>query len=1384
MLQILQLQDVWKRFCDLCAQMNEDVPPSFKSRLSTFKQKLSESVGDIFYFYQPKNRDIHERQMLLVPRKRLHELIQTADEDVVPSSMHTNNLSYESDVMTIVHSALLCRKQLDEQPGYKGLNVSNELSRSVVPELLHLWLSVVSKGHEAVDDFFNNKDCEETEVDEFNYCAGVDSDESDDDTDVEDEEEKPNERVNDSNCFLFYLRLLLFLLSILNLIFLILDLNNRILSIAQDIVYVTSKGKKLTPKHVGLALAMHQKTRSRKLVSLFNKAGHCVTYKEVLQIDRALAEMTLESLDYSTGAVTPPNIVSCDDATKLFEGAIEPFVPVLHITADNIDLLTDTIDGKNTFHATQMVVFQRGGKSSDDSLNMIQVKKGSSCLQVPEILNFLPENQPLEEEPKFNKTVELEWYDDSDCCSVKEARTKDFTFIYTRQDKPDGDKIGWTQFNKSISTNNLPLTASGFMPLILNPAHEFNTLVTVASRCIAVADKLNYPYVVLTVDQQLHIKLLDVKWSSPIFQERLVLMMGGFHIACNYMKAIGQHMACTGLAEMWVESGVLAEGSAQKVLNGKAYAKGMRIHKLTYQALWRILLPRFLDFLVIDYYKIYELLLSLPEDDQLSVIYCGDNGIEKYVKIFLETEVKKNVNFSLWITYIECVAILLMFTRSVRDGQWKLYLTCLNKMLPLLARYDHYNYLKSLTVHIAEMKQLPDIVKTAFECGDFVVKKTNAKFNHVAADHAQEWLVGTSKDSGGIVGVTNKESTLQRWALSFHWRTEITNKTFSMYGLTPKINKHIEENPGRRKRDISDENTILKYLVHLKVLASDNSLDQLQNVATKDVATNEIQVSILGAYDEGRKTAIAFVKERLILQENESTTISFNQTISKVNALTMADLYRPVSTTNLEKKSKSVDNNFLQRLTMSFQAGRRIDLQAILKHELHKFPTSLTDVNGNLRTGDDNALSNHLCKEVHCVNTLPLNELSSHLIINGSEMMASIQKLSTTKTFGDYGNQFVSEVKKMSWNYPMVDVLFDFKIGHRIPVNNSQKRPKLLVPIRRIIESENVPLPQNMRNYLSLPTNESDLSNFLCEKLAAVNSNSTTFVVSGGFSEKTKVDCSDKSFDALPLYSNHDYAKTRVVLHAINSEAEKIVVLSKDTELLLLLIYHFDKMRCKELWLQKESSRKRVFIPVHTIVESLSMEVKLNVLSYHFLTGSYFTSYLHGIGKASGWKIYESNSMLLCGLGEPTLTSEVINSVEEFFVKLYKVDEDIKTADSARHFLFGKLKSLPDLPPTTDSLRFHIYRCHNQTQIFKNAHLNNIPAEDSDHSGWRLNNNNQWEPILSSLEAVPSMYDEMKSCGCAKGRCGDNRCFCHKKGLPCMPLCKCGGNCKNNDSEP
>ena len=62
-------------------------------------------------------------------------------------------------------------------------------------------------------------------------------------------------------------------------------------------------------------------------------------------MDTASAKKSLESMDLSSDAVTPPNFV---------EGRFVNF------TADNIDVNDASFDGKNSFHATQVAAWLKG----------------------------------------------------------------------------------------------------------------------------------------------------------------------------------------------------------------------------------------------------------------------------------------------------------------------------------------------------------------------------------------------------------------------------------------------------------------------------------------------------------------------------------------------------------------------------------------------------------------------------------------------------------------------------------------------------------------------------------------------------------------------------------------------------------------------------------------------------------------------------------------------------------------------------------------------------------------------------------------------------------------------------------------------------------------
>ena len=72
-----------------------------------------------------------------------------------------------------------------------------------------------------------------------------------------------------------------------------------------------------------------------------------------------------------------------------------------------------------------------------------------------------------------------------------------------------------------------------------------------------------------------------------------------------------------------------------------------------------------------------------------------------------------------------------------------------------------------------KMHQLPAEIQQEFDSGNFVVKRTSLNFNQVDPDQSKEWLNGTGKKDGGIIGITKTSTALSRWALSYIMRSHM-----------------------------------------------------------------------------------------------------------------------------------------------------------------------------------------------------------------------------------------------------------------------------------------------------------------------------------------------------------------------------------------------------------------------------------------------------------------------------------------------------------------------------------------------------------------------------------------------------------------------------------
>ena len=71
------------------------------------------------------------------------------------------------------------------------------------------------------------------------------------------------------------------------------------------------------------------------------------------------------------------------------------------------------------------------------------------------------------------------------------------------------------------------------------------------------------------------------------------------------------------------------------------------------------------------------------------------------------------------------------------------------------------------------------------------------------------------------------------------------------------------------------------------------------------------------------------------------------------------------------------------------------------------------------------------------------------------------------------------------------------------------------------------------------------------------------------------------------LQSNHEEKDTRLVLHAVNSQADEVVVWCKYTDVLLLLVAHFPRALCQNLWQLTGTSKKRRYTSIGQVFFNL-----------------------------------------------------------------------------------------------------------------------------------------------------------------------------------------------------
>ncbi|XP_047140035.1 uncharacterized protein LOC124815407 [Hydra vulgaris] len=344
----------------------------------------------------------------------------------------------------------------------------------------------------------------------------------------------------------------------------------KVISIAQELIYVALKGRTNTYKHLALGMTVRQLTGSSKLIDILNGFGHCVSSSTVIRHESALAALN----------VMVNTIVPCNVAKKKFTTLVY----------DNADFLEETLSGSGTTHVTHGICIQE--KYNCNFSNSIQVGRILKTVPLPKQVvqpyhlgkkpsfsvpydsqNYLTQNNIFDLTPSTNVKEQLNFINyDLAYCFIK-LPTISSEILPSR-----------TGLNTIMSDKNM-LTTIAYLPVIDTPVTEISTINEILKQALTIANTLELAHIVLVFDEAVYSKIQLVRWKTEEYLSRIVVRLGDFHMLMSYCSGISKIYADAGMQDIFIESGFVASGSINGVLSGKHYNLSVRCHKTLYEAL-------------------------------------------------------------------------------------------------------------------------------------------------------------------------------------------------------------------------------------------------------------------------------------------------------------------------------------------------------------------------------------------------------------------------------------------------------------------------------------------------------------------------------------------------------------------------------------------------------------------------------------------------------------------------------------------------------------------------------------------------------------------------------------------------------------------------------
>ena len=136
------------------------------------------------------------------------------------------------------------------------------------------------------------------------------------------------------------------------------------------------------------------------------------------------------------------------------------------------------------------------------------------------------------------------------------------------------------------------------------------------------------------------------------------------------------------------------------------------------------------------------------------------------------------------------------FVRSLREGDFPLYVQSCDELCSWFHALDHTNYARWLPVYVRDMVQLaqqnPE-VHAEFMKGNFVVQKSRRKFSLMVKDQAHEKSNKILQTKGGAAGLYENNDTLMMVMLAGPDCARMVVEFEAIHDQPPSSTCHHEE---------------------------------------------------------------------------------------------------------------------------------------------------------------------------------------------------------------------------------------------------------------------------------------------------------------------------------------------------------------------------------------------------------------------------------------------------------------------------------------------------------------------------------------------------------------------------------------------------------------